>query len=326
MKKILIVGGGGIGKKHIDGFLRTGKFIVSVCEVDKRKLQELTHAYPIQQTFDDFHSIDFSQFDAVLIATPANYHVQMAKKCALAEVPFLIEKPLAVTLDGVDELIRIVREKKIPCGVAFTRRSIPSYRKIKELVDSKIIGEIKMANFHCAQDYRKYRPDYSQIYFAKKEMGGGILRDSVTHMIDLAQWIIGRPEKGCGLCANLVFGEAIETDDSTVVAGQFNGKLVAFYCNGFQKPNELIIDLAGIDGNLKYVFVSKFLSKIFFANDDSGEWKQICEFRDEAQNYYFYQAEQFYMFLEGKHCDFTTIEEAAENLRFVLDVVKSSEH
>lgn len=325
MKKILIVGGGGIGRKHIDGFIRTKKFLVSVCEVDRKKIQQLTKDYSFQYTFNNFDTIDLSEFDAVLIATPANYHIPMAKKCALAGKPFLLEKPFAVNLEGVDELIRTVKEKSIPCGVAYTRRSIPSIRKIKELIDSRVIGEVRMANFYCAQDYRKYRPDFFQIYFAKKEMAGGILRDFITHMIDLAQWIFGRPEKGYGICANLVFGNTIETDDSAIVIGKFAGKLVSFYCNGFQKPNEFIIDIAGTKANLKYVLVTRYLSKILFADDDSGDWKELYSFTDEVQNWYYLQAEHFYEFLQGRNHNFTTIEEAAENLRFILEVAKYSD-
>ncbi|HOK81028.1 MAG TPA: Gfo/Idh/MocA family oxidoreductase [bacterium] len=324
MKKILVVGGGGIGKRHIDGFLRTGKCEVSVCEIDSEKIEQIKQTYQVSSTFSNFNSIDLSCFDAVVIATPANYHVSMAKKCVLECVPFMLEKPLSISLDGVEELLKAIGEKKILCGVGYTRRSIPSYRKLKDLINSGIAGEIKMANFYCGQDYRKIRTDYSQIYFAKKEMGGGVLRDFITHFIDLAQWFIGKPEKGYVLQDNLVFGDVIETDDSAVLIGRFSGKLVSFYCNAFQKPNEFIIDLAGTKGNLKYVLVNRFLSRILFANDDSGEWKVLGEFRDEAKNYYVFQAEHFLELLEGKPNDFTTIEEAAENLKFILDAIENS--
>ncbi|MGB9642608.1 MAG: Gfo/Idh/MocA family protein [Candidatus Ratteibacteria bacterium] len=324
MKKILVVGGGGIGKRHIDGFLRTGKCEVSVCEKDSEKIETIKQTYQISSIFTDFYSIDLSCFDAIVIATPANYHVSMAKKCAQEYIPFMLEKPLSVNFEGVEELLRIVNEKKILCGVGYTRRSIPSYRKLKDLVNSGVAGEIKMANFYCGQNYRKIRPDFSKIYFAKKEMGGGVLRDFITHFIDLAQWFVGKPEKGYVFQDNLVFGDTIETDDSAVLIGRFSGNLVSFYCNAFQKPNEFIVDLAGTKGNLKYVMVNKFSSKIFFADDDSGKWKVLCEFRDEAKNYYFFQAEHFLELLEGKPNDFTSIEEAAENLRFILKAIENS--
>ena len=324
MKKILVVGGGGIGKKHIDGLVRTGEFKVSVCEVDAEKLEQLKKQYPVDSTFQDFYTINLSGFDVVLIATPANFHVQMAMKCCNEEVPFLIEKPLSVTPDGVYQLIDMARKKKIPCGVAYTRRSIPSFIKLKKLVQSGIAGRIKMANFYCAQDYRKYRPDYSKIYFSKKSMGGGVLRDFITHFVDLAQWIIGKPETGCGLIANLVFGDSIETDDSAIVIGRFSGRPVSFYCNGFQKPNELVIDLAGEKGNLKYILITKSLSKILFADDDSGNWKLLFEFQNESQDYYLFQAQHLLRMLEGRPHDFTTLEEAAENLRFILEIIEKN--
>ncbi|HOJ31711.1 MAG TPA: Gfo/Idh/MocA family oxidoreductase [bacterium] len=324
MKKILVVGGGGIGKRHIDGFFRTGQCEVSVCEVDHKKIEQIKQTYQLHSTFSDFNSIDLSQFDAIVIATPANYHVSMAKRCAMAFVSFMLEKPISVTFDGVDELVKIINKKKVLCGVGYTRRSIPSFRKLKELVNSGIVGDIKMANFYCGQDYRKIRTDFSQIYFARKEMGGGVLRDFITHFIDMAQWFIGKPEKGYVLQDNLVFGDAVETDDSAILIGRFSGNLVSFYCNAFQKPNEFVVDLAGTRGNLKYVLVTKSLSRILFADDDSGEWKVLHEFKDEAKNYYLYQAEHFLELLDGKPNDFTSIEEAAENLRFILDAIENS--
>ncbi|MCM8817827.1 MAG: Gfo/Idh/MocA family oxidoreductase [Candidatus Omnitrophica bacterium] len=324
MKKILIVGCGGIGKRHIDGFLRTGKCRVSVCDIDNEKLQQLENKYPLDSLFTDFFSVDISKFDAVLIATPANQHIKMAKRCCQMQVPFLLEKPLAVTLEGVDELIDMSKKSNIVCAVGYTRRSIPSFKKFKQLADSGMAGEIKMANFYCGQDYRKYRPDYSNIYFSRRSTGGGVLRDFVTHFIDLAQWILGKPKRGFALTANLVFGNAVETDDSAIVIGEFAGKLANFYCNGFQKPNELVIDLAGTKGNLKYTLATRFLSKILFSNDDSGNWQEIVCFHDEIFDYYLYQAQEFLKMLDGEICELTTLEEAAENLKFIIDVIERS--
>lgn len=325
MKKVLIVGGGGIGRRHIDAFINTGKCQVSVCEVDAEKLKNLKQNYPIASTFVDFYSIDISQFDAVVIATPANFHIKMAEKCCEVKIPFFLEKPLSVSLEGVDELVNSVEDKKIISAVGYTRRSMPSFRKLKELALSGIIGDIKMANFYCGQDYRKYRPDYLNIYFAKKEMGGGILRDFITHFVDLAQWIVGKPENGYAMTANLVFGDVIETDDSALVIGKFSGKLVNFYCNGFQKPNELVIDLAGTKGNLKYVLVTRNVSRIYFADDDSGNWKQIEEFYSEPLDGYILQAQNFLSLIDRKSVDLTTIREAAENLSFIISLIEKME-
>lgn len=321
MKKILIVGGGGgIGRKHIDGFLRTEKFAVSICEIDAAKREETKAKFKIEKAYADFYAAPLEEFDAVLIATPANFHIPMAVHCARRSVTFLLEKPLSVSMDGVDNLIETVKKNSVRCAVAYTRRSIPSHLKIHQLIQSGFIGKLKMANFYVGQDYRKIRTDYKNIYFARRDMGGGVLLDFISHCVDLAQWLLGKHGKGYALCANLVFGDEIETEDSALAIGRFGEGLACFYCNAFQKPNEVVFDFAGTAGNLKFVFVTRTLSKLYFSNDDSGHWEEIARFENEGLNYYYYQAENFYNFLIGRPSTFTTLEEAAENLRFVLGV------
>lgn len=321
MKKILIVGAGGIGKKHIDGFLRTGEFSISICDVDIQKINKIKEEYPLDNTFNDFYSTPLKSFDAVLIATPANYHIPMAIRCAGEGIPFLVEKPLSVSMEGVDGLIRIIEKNKVPSAVGFTRRSIPSFIKLKEIIDSGITGEIKMSLFFVAQDYRKYRPDYGCIYFARQEMGGGCILDAVSHMIDLAQWYIGSPSEGFCIYDNLAFGKEIETEDSAVITGRFNKKsMVNFYCNLFQKPYELLIEFAGMKGNLRYISENRYVSRILFSDNDEGRWSEMGVFENEIKDYYFYQAKNFINLLAGKDNTLTTIEEAAENLKFLLEV------
>ena len=93
MKKLLIAGCGRIGKKHIEGFLKTGKFKISVCDIDGKKLKEAKKSFKIEGTYTDFFKIIIEKFDCVPISTPTNYHIKMALRCAEKKVPFLVEKP-----------------------------------------------------------------------------------------------------------------------------------------------------------------------------------------------------------------------------------------
>jgi len=322
MKKLLIAGCGGIGKKHIEGFLKTGKFKISACDIDNKKLEEIEKKFEIENTYNDFFKVKVEKFDAVLISTPANYHIKMALRCAKKKVPFLVEKPLSVNLKNVDKLLESVKKNRVKCAVGFTRRSIPSFIKFKEIIGSGIIGEIKMAIFYVAQDYRKYRQDYSRIYFAKEKMGGGCILDAVSHFVDLAQWYIGKPSCGYGIYDNLDFGRKVETEDSAAIVSKFNNTIVNFYCNLFQKPYEVFIELAGTKGNLRYISENKHLSEIFFCDNDKGKWKKLQEFENEIKDYYFYQAENFLNLLEGEKDTLTTLKEAIENLKFCLKIKK----
>ena len=167
--KVLIVGGGGIGERHLCCLLATGRAHVSICEAREERLEFLRAKYQIQETYTDFFDIPLSQYQGVIIATPAHLHIPMAMECAKVGVPFLVEKPLSVDLNGVDQLIALVDEKGIQAGVAYMRRNLPSYKKLREHAESGLIGEVKMGRFNSSQNYRKYRPDYKEIYYAKED-------------------------------------------------------------------------------------------------------------------------------------------------------------
>ena len=130
MKRILIVGAGGIGLKHIRAF--NGVEPRPTCTPSTRarsrshRAAELG-AEPLDAGWD---SLDLSQFDGVVICAPAPFHVPMASRCITEGVPVLSEKPLSHAWDGVEELIEL-SEGPIapPSGVAYVRRYHPLIRR-----------------------------------------------------------------------------------------------------------------------------------------------------------------------------------------------------
>ncbi len=324
MKRILVVGAGGIGRKHIDGFLRTNCFSVSLCDVDSRKVEDTRKEYPVEEVFKDFYRIDLSNFDAVLISTPANHHISMALRCAEQNIPFLVEKPLSASMDKVDDLLDTVKKNGVRCAVGFTRRSIPSHIRFKELLLEKNIIP-RMASIVSGGDYRKYRPDYREIYFAKRSMGGGCILDSVSHMVDLAQWYLGNPLEGYCMYDNLVFGNSIETEDCAIISARFGDSLVSISNNVFQKPYTLFIEFVGENGNLRYMMDSRTVSIITFSNDDTGNWEELASFKNEIPDFYLNQAKIFLNLLEGNKNTMTTLEESAVNLKFLLEMKKKNQ-
>ncbi len=108
MKKVVIVGAGGIGKRHIRGYLKTGRAELSVVEPDDAKRDEVLGEYDIAAGYADISDADLKGLDLAVICTPAHVHVPLAQACADAGLPFLVEKPLAVAMDGVDKLVETV--------------------------------------------------------------------------------------------------------------------------------------------------------------------------------------------------------------------------
>ncbi len=325
MKPVLIIGTGGIGKRHIRGFLKTGRTELHVVEPDAAKREEVLSAYPVKAGFADIRETDLAHYAAAVIGAPAHVHIPLGQACADAGLPFLLEKPLAVTLDGVDRLVETVRRRKLVVRVAYVRRAGRETIELHRQLKAGRIGEVKTCWINASQEFPKYRPDYQKTYYAKKAMGGGAILDAASHMIDLLIWVLGDVSEVTAMYDRLVL-QGVEAEDTAVISLRFrSGAIAQINMNQFQKPNESIINFAGLKGNLALEF-----SKLKFADNDSGQW-EITDYMagldpmaaHEAR--FALQAAMFLDAVEGKPCHLTTLDEARANLRVALAAKESYE-
>ena len=128
--KICVVGAGSIGERHLRCFLATGR--ASVCFVEpNRGLRDTVAArYPGAASFETL-SMATDAFDptVAVIATPAPLHVPLASELVERGAHVLIEKPLAVTGDGVVELSQAVQSRGVIARVAYVYRAHPALER-----------------------------------------------------------------------------------------------------------------------------------------------------------------------------------------------------
>lgn len=328
LKKILVIGAGGIGAKHIRALVASGRAAVSICEPDPAKCAALTAELPIAQTCAALDDAPLAQFDAAWICAPANFHVPIGMRLARAGVPFLVEKPLSTAFDGVRELLRLVEKKQLPVRVGYIRRVALGIPELQAALATDRCGRVLLACVTSGQDYRKYRPDYQQIYYARRDMGGGAIMDAAAHYIDLLLALFGPIAEVSAVAARLDF-ENVECEDSVLVNLRFRNHpaLAQLTLNQFQKPNIQTIELIGNRGNLVWDEIKGALS---FAGDDSGAWETKALYQDrplrEVMTRRFQdQAESFLDLLDGKPSALATLEEAFANLRVCLAIRESAE-
>ena len=322
MKRVLIIGAGGIGKRHIRGFLKTGRARVSICEPDEGRRSDVIETYDIERSYASADDAPLADFDLAVVSAPAHLHVAAGMSLVRAGVPFLVEKPLSVSMDGVDELVAAVADSGLPARVGYTRRARPWVVTLREQILGGRIGALRMAIATSCQDYRKYRPDYADIYYARKAMGGGAILDGATHLVDMLLWIMGSVSEVASMYDRLEFGEECECEDTALISLRFkSGAMAQITMNQFQKPNVADLEFIGTLGNLRLVGTR---GEIHFADDDSGNWhveshapagKTAMELHEA--NFEF-QANQFMDIVQGKPGCLTTLEEARENLAVCL--------
>ncbi|OGV71042.1 MAG: hypothetical protein A3K19_03045 [Lentisphaerae bacterium RIFOXYB12_FULL_65_16] len=325
MKNMLIIGAGGIAHRHIRGFLKTGRARLAIVEPDAQKRDAVRKDYGIERAYADISEADLPGFDGAVICAPAHVHVPLARKCAEAGLPFLLEKPLAVTLDGVDELLDAVRSKGLLARVAYVRRVAEDTIAFATQVREGRIGTPKMCYINVSQDFPKYRPDFQRTYYAKKAMGGGALLDAGSHMIDLLLWMLGPVSEVFSMYDRLVL-EGTEVEDSALTSMRFaSGAMAQLSQNQFQKPNVATLEMIGTKGNLRFDLGA---GVIRFAGDDSGHWDEQ-EFSgggtpmERHELRFGRQADLFLDMLDGKPSLLATLDDARDNLRVVLAAKES---
>ena len=180
--RIGIVGIGSMGTNHarnlLDGKVH-GASLTAVCDVVPGRLTEarenLSSDLKCFLDLDDF--LKAGVVDAVLIATPHFHHPPIAVKCFQAGLHVMTEKPAGVYTKQVQEMNDAAQASGKVFGIMYNQRTDPVYRKLREMVQSGELGEIKRTNWIITAWYR------AQSYFDAggwratwAGAGGGVLR------------------------------------------------------------------------------------------------------------------------------------------------------
>ena len=150
--------------------------------------------------------------DVVSICTPSGAHLEPALAAAAAGKHVMVEKPVEVTTERIDQIINACSEKGVTLGAIFPRRFFETSRLLKTAVEEGRFGTLSLGDVAI----KWYR---DQAYYDQggwrgtwKLDGGGALMNQGIHGIDLVQWIMGGVDTVCGHVATLAH-ERIEVED-----------------------------------------------------------------------------------------------------------------
>jgi predicted dehydrogenase len=164
--------------------------VVAVAEPVKLLRESLAaHATGIK-TFESLDAmLDGAALDAVVITTPVAHHIEGALCCAERGLPFLVEKPLAISAGQAEPLVAALRRGKLTNMVGFMTRFIDSFEKGREIVASGCLGRLQRVTgtIYVSQLFKRgqgWRYD-------KAVSGGGVLMSQGSHLLDLLTWYFG---------------------------------------------------------------------------------------------------------------------------------------
>lgn len=209
MDKIIrwgIIGCGDVTeRKSGPAYQKTGGFsLAAVMRRDAVKAQDYAKRHGVPKWYDDADAlIADPDVDAVYIATPPDSHAFYALKVAAAGKPCCIEKPMAPDYGSCLAICEAFEAKGLPLFVAYYRRSLPRFLKVKQWIDEGRIGAVR--HLHWTLTRTPSPVDLSGACNWRtdaKIAPGGYFDDLASHGLDLFQFLLGEIGQVQGLAAN----------------------------------------------------------------------------------------------------------------------------
>jgi predicted dehydrogenase len=193
--------------------------LVAVMRRNGKKAKDFAVRHNVPKWYDNgLKLINDPEVNAIYIATPPSSHEEYTLAALQAGKPVYLEKPMAVDFASAIKMAHVAEESKVKLVIAHYRREQPYFKKLKQLLDNKAIGDIRLVQLEyykkqlTSQELKlpgyKWRVDTSIA-------GGGLFHDIAPHPIDLMYFFFGKVKKACGVSSNQ--GKIYNADD--VVAG-----------------------------------------------------------------------------------------------------------
>ena len=253
MKKLraAIVGCGRISVCYEDAFHRLSDQVELVYAVDKNPELAKAFAEKFGCSFTtDFDEILDKNIDVVHLCLPHYLHPIMAIKAMKAGINVLTEKPISISLQDADEMIRVQKETGVKLGVIFQTRYTKSVEKLKEMIAIVDFGKI-----HTARSYLTWNRPLN--YYSGSDWkgtwdkeGGGVLIDQAIHSIDRVRYMLDSDVEWIEGSIHNYVHKFVKVEDSANAAIMFkNGCLYNLYaCNIYGADSPITLELMGEKG------------------------------------------------------------------------------
>jgi predicted dehydrogenase len=167
-----------------------GVRIVAGADTNPDGLKEFQEKFPETDVYSDYHEmIKRDDIDAVFISTPDFLHEEMAVDTLKAGKAVYLEKPMAITIEGCDRILRTAMETGSKLYIGHNMRHYQSMIKMKQLIDSGIIGEVQTV--WCRHFVNYGGEAYFRDWHSEQRYANGLLLQKGSHDIDIIHWLMG---------------------------------------------------------------------------------------------------------------------------------------
>lgn len=335
VEKVLFVGLGGIGQRHLRNLKQIKGDSVKVYAYRKRNSQfvlnnklEVIHNEELNTKYGIIcvNSLDeaFQKgVDTVFICNPTSLHMEILMEAVKSGCNVFLEKPIAPDLEGIEETEQIIRKNRNIVFVGYQNRFHPCIIMAKKLVENRKIGNILAVNAEigeCVKNWHKYE-DYRNMYACRKDLGGGVVVTQI-HELDYLYYLFGVPKTIYAIGGKLSDLEIDVEDVVNILMGyEIGGNYIPVnvYEDYIQVPARRKCRIIGTKGKIEF----DLLSSTFKLYNELGEieYQEIYEF--ERNNMFLSEMKEFIDCIEKDRDSAISFNEGKKSLEMAVAVKES---
>ncbi|UCF63764.1 MAG: Gfo/Idh/MocA family oxidoreductase [bacterium] len=204
--------------------------LLAVADTDTKRARDTAREFGVAFCENPNKLISNPDIEMIHIVTPPDTHYELSMAALRSGKHVLCEKPLALSLSEVDEMLQLAEENGKIIPVNFILRYVPLVDLVKKIIDCKVLGEPIRAFFENYATDENLKPDH---WFWNKDKSGGIFVEHGVHFFDLYSHWLGD--------ANMIWAyttnrESTRQEDRVFCFLQYDSGVVASHYHGFDQP------------------------------------------------------------------------------------------
>lgn len=258
--KYALIGCGRIAVNHVKAVANNDLDFVAMCDVDDSKFDVMLDKagagdFPETERYADYKKMleEHPEIELVAIATESGLHAQIALDCIDAGKNVIIEKPIAMSIEDADEIIRRAEEKGVKVSACHQNRFNVAVQKLRDALEADRFGDLSHGSINVRWNRNKDYYDQAS-WRGTWEQDGGCLMNQCIHGIDLLRWMMGDEATEVFAATRQQFHDYLEAEDVGVGVVKFaNGAVgtIEGTTNVYPKNLEETLYVFGENGTAK---------------------------------------------------------------------------
>lgn len=292
--KYALIGCGRIATNHMKAAINNKLEIVAVCDVLPEKMEALLAKHNLQADTSIKRYEDYKQMiveekpELVSIATESGIHAEIALYCIEQGINLIIEKPMVMSIEDADKIIKLSEEKGVKVSACHQNRFNVAIQKLRKAVEAGRFGKLSHGSIHVRwnrdhgyYDQASWRGTWAQ--------DGGALMNQCIHGIDLLRWMMGDEIEEIYGATRQQFHDYLEAEDVGMAVVKFkNGAIgtIEGTTNVYPKNLEETLYIFGENGTVKIGGTSTNNIDVWDFADETEEDGKNKGLKEETSNVY----------------------------------------